>query len=62
MSEFQPRWAAYLRRTNQPTTWDFMAWTSRHWRAWEALNHREPYSPKSKADHDAFDAWLIGQP
>lgn len=58
MSALNPRWVAYLRTTNDPRTWEFMAWVDRHWRAWERQRGRPPHSPKSEADHDDFSAWV----
>lgn len=56
--ELNPRWALWLRTTNDPQTWEFMAWISERWREWERLNARQPHDGKTKADHADFDAWL----
>lgn len=39
----------------------YIIWIGQRWREWEQIQGRTPHSPKTEADHAAFDVWLAEQ-
>jgi hypothetical protein len=64
--ECNPRWACYAWPLTIEQKWQadgqnnagFIGWIGERWREWDRLMGNPNNTPRSRADHEAFDNWL----